>query len=302
MEKRNTPNVPLLNPSQFDDYIFADWKPLVSGFYDKFHIARVENYKNHLRIPLQPHRRSVFFFIFITKGLAVRSKGLTLYDVRQNHFFCLPANEITSLEGVDEDTEGFYCHFLPEIFNQPFIKTDVAKDFPFFQFTGEPLVQVQESERIVKLLEILEKEYSINDNERFDLIPMYLMALFSELKHLAQPAEQNNKNAATFITQRYKNALSEFIYEKKTVQEFSEYLAISPNHLHKCVKATIGKSAHELLEDMRILEAKVLLKQTNMSIGEIAFKLGRFDPSDFSRFFKSKTSMTPREYRQFEID
>jgi AraC family transcriptional activator of pobA len=302
MEKGNTSKIPLLNPSQFDDYIFADWKPMVSGFYDKFHIARVESYKTHMRIPLQPHRRSVYFFIFITKGLAVRSKGLTFYDVKPNHFFCLPANEITSLERVDEDTEGFYCHFLPEIFNQPFIKTDVAKDFPFFQFTGEPLVEVKEPERIVRLLEILEKEYKNNDNERFDLIPMYLMTLFSELKHLAQPIQQNTKNAATFITQRYKNALSEFIYEKKSVQEFSEYLSVSPNHLHKCVKATIGKSAHELLEDMRILEAKVLLKQTAMSIGEIAFKLGRFDPSDFSRFFKSKTNMTPRQYRQLRID
>ncbi|RYU94534.1 helix-turn-helix domain-containing protein [Emticicia agri] len=300
MEKRNTSPVPLLNPSQFDDYIFADWKPMVSGFYDKFHIARVESYKTHMRIPLQPHRRSVYFFIFITKGLAVRSKGLTFYEVKPNNFFCLPANEITSLETVDEDTEGFYCHFLPEIFNQPFIKADIAKDFPFFQFTGDPLVEVREQERIITLLEILEKEYGRNDNERFDLIPMYLMTLFSELKHLAPPAQQNAKNAATFITQRYKNALSEFIYEKKSVQEFSEYLSVSPNHLHKCVKATIGKSAHELLEDMRILEAKVLLKQTSMSIGEIAFKLGGFDPSDFSRFFKSKTNMTPRGYRQLK--
>lgn len=298
MEKRNTSPIPLLNPAQFDDYIFADWKPMVSGFYNKFHIARIENYKNHLRIPLRPHRRSVYFFIFITKGLAVRSKGLTFYDVRPNYFFCLPANEITSLQSMEEDTEGFYCHFLPEIFNQPFIKTDIAKDFPFFQYGGEPLVEVPAPGRIISILEILENEYRTNVNERFDLIPMYLMTLFSELKHLAQPAQQNTKNAAAFITQRYMNALSEFIYEKKTVQEFSEYLSVSPNHLHKCVKTTLGKSAHELLEDMRILEAKVLLKQTAISIGEIAFKLGRFDPSDFSRFFKSKTNTTPRQYRQ----
>jgi AraC-like DNA-binding protein len=300
MEKRNASPIPLLNPAQFDDYIFADWKPMVSGFYNKFHIARIENYKSHLRIPLQPHRRSVYFFIFITKGLAVRSKGLTFYDVRPNHFFCLPANEITSLQSLEEDTEGFYCHFLPEIFNQPFIKTDIAKDFPFFQYGGEPLVNVQEPGRIIRILEFLESEYRTNINERFDLIPMYLMTLFSELKYLAQPAQQNSKNAAAFITQRYMNALSEFIYEKKTVQEFSEYLSVSPNHLHKCVKATLGKSAHELLEDMRILEAKVLLKQTAISIGEIAFKLGRFDPSDFSRFFKSKTNITPRQYRQLQ--
>lgn len=300
MEKTNPSKIPLLNPSQFDDYIFADWKPSVSGFYDKFHIARVETYKDHLRIPMQPHRRSVYFFVFITKGSVIRSKGLSLYEIKSNSFFFLPSNVITSIEKADADAEGFYCHFSPDIFNQSFIKIDIARDLPFFQFTDEPLIYIQESERIVRILEILEKEYQVGDNKRFEMIPMYLMSLFLEIKHLAQPASQNAKNAATFITQRYKNALSEFIYEKKSVQEFSEYLSISPNHLHKCVKATIGKSAHELLEDMRILEAKVLLKQTSMSIGEIAFKLGRFDPSDFSRFFKSKTNFTPRQYRQLE--
>ena len=87
------------------------------------------------------------------------------------------------------------------------------------------------------------------------------------------------------------------IYEKKSVQEFADYLSVSPNHLNKSVKITTGKSAHELLEEMRILEAKVLLSQTELSIGEIAFRLGKVDPSDFSRFFRAKTHLTPKQYR-----
>jgi len=49
---------------------------------------------------------------------------------------------------------------------------------------------------------------------------------------------------------------------------------------------------------MRVLEAKVLLKQSNLSIADIAFKIGKLDPSDFSRFFKAETGKTPKEYRQ----
>ena len=107
-------------------------------------------------------------------------------------------------------------------------------------------------------------------------------------------------NAASNLTQRYKILLSEQIYNKKTVIEFAEILAVSPNHLHKCVKTTTGKSAHELLEEMRLLEAKVLLKQTSMRIAEVAFKIGGFEPSDFSRFFKSKTGISPKEYRNLQ--
>jgi AraC family transcriptional regulator, transcriptional activator of pobA len=289
--------IPILNPSQFDDYIFSNWQSPVDGFFDKFHIERIENYKNNLKLPLAPHRRSVYFFLFITKGKAIRSKGLTNYEIESNHFFFLPADQITTIEYVSDDVEGYYCHFNLDIFNQSILKIDLAKEFSFLQLTAEPLLKLIQTERILQLLEILFEENEKNQPNRFDLIPLYLITLFSELKYLSQPVEQSVNNASTYLTQRYKTALSELIYEKKSVQEFADYLSVTPNHLHKCVKATTGKSAHKLLEDMRILEAKVLLKQSRLSIGEIAFKIGKFEPSDFSRFFKSRTNISPKQYR-----
>ncbi len=289
--------IPILNPSQFDDYIFSNWQSPVDGFFDKFHIDRIENYKKNLKLPLAPHRRSVYFFVFITKGKAIRSKGLTNYEIETNQFFFLPADQITTFEYVSEDVEGFYCHFNPDIFNQSILKIDLAKEFSFLQLTTEPILKVVESERILQLLEILIHENEKNQANRFDIIPLYLLTLFLELKYLSQPVEQSAKNASTYLTQRYKTALTELIYEIKSVQEFADYLSVTPNHLHKCVKATTGKSAHELMDDMRILEAKVLLKQSKLNIGEIAFKIGKFDPSDFSRFFKSKTNISPKQYR-----
>ena len=50
------------------------------------------------------------------------------------------------------------------------------------------------------------------------------------------------------------------------------------------------------LDDMILLEVKASLKQTTLSISEIAFKIGKDDPSDFSKFFKTKTGLTPKEY------
>ena len=293
-----SPQVPLLNPSQFDAYIFQDWVPKVLEFYEKFHIAKIEDYKEHLKLPMPPHRRSVYFFIFITKGKIVRSKALTNYEITAGHFFFLPAHQITSLEYVSPDAEGYYCHFSPEIFNTNWIKASMNTDFPFFQLVGNPLVLVKNPERHLQLLQILETEYLNNLKERFNLISIYLLSLFAEVSLEVTSTPVQNNNAATILTQRYKNALSEFIYEKKTVLEFAEHLSVTTNHLHKCVKATTGKSAHQLLDEMRLLEAKVLLRQTTLSIGEIAFKIGQFDPSDFSRFFKSKTNMTPQQYRQ----
>lgn len=85
--------------------------------------------------------------------------------------------------------------------------------------------------------------------------------------------------------------------KKTKVNDFADYLSVTPNHLNKSVKSTTVKSAHKLLVEMRILEAKVLLIQSNLSIAEIAHKIGKMDQSDFTQFFKSKTQMTPKQYR-----
>lgn len=290
--------VPALQPSQFDDYIFQNWKPEVSGFYERFHIERIENYSQHLKLPLEPHRRSVYFFLFVTKGKAYRSKGLTEYEIKTNHFFFLPADQITALRAVSPDIEGFYCHFLPGIFNQQHLKTDLSKDFNFYSLSGYPVVPVNHIERYINILQILEKEYKDSNPKRFEIIPYYLLSLFKEVSLEHSEHRPPAHPAHIHLTTAYKDLLTVKIGEINSVKDFATLLEVTPNHLNKSVKLTTGKSAHALLDEMRMLEAKVLLKQTDLSIAEIAFKTGKSDPSDFSRFFKLNSGQSPREFRQ----
>ena len=287
--------IPTVKPSEFDDYLFANWKAPVTSLYENFHVSRIEDYKNHLKLPTPPHRRSVCFFLFITDGQVVRRKNLTKFELKRDSCFCLSADQITSIDFVSQDAAGFYMHFLPEIFNHPNLKVDLIKDFPFFSNWNEPHFEISDEKKIKNLFEILIKEH-LNENK--EVLPFYLMTLLSEIKNLAQINQNKKQDASSILTYKYKNALSEFIYSKKTVSEYADYLSVTPNHLLKCVKNTTGKTAHELLDEMRILESKVLLKQTDKSISEIADAIGKEDPSDFSRFFKLKTGQTPNQYRK----
>ena len=287
--------IPTVKPSEFDDYLFANWKAPVTSLYENFHVSRIEDYKNHLKLPTPPHRRSVYFFLFITNGQVVRRKDLTKFELKRDSCFCLSADQITSIDFVSQDATGFYMHFLPEIFNHPNLKVDLIKDFPFFSNWNEPHFEINDDKKIKNLFEMLIKEH-LNENK--EVLPFYLMTLLSEIKNLAQINQNKKQDASSILTYKYKNALSEFIYSKKTVSEYADYLSVTPNHLLKCVKNTTGKTAHELLDEMRILESKVLLKQTDKSIAEIADAIGKEDPSDFSRFFKLKTGQTPNQYRK----
>jgi AraC family transcriptional regulator, transcriptional activator of pobA len=294
--------IPIWALNEMTDYHFnkAQYAPPLKPFHHLFHINRLEDFRDKIQFPLPPHRKEVYDFLFVTQGSTRRSKALNPFDIERNMLFFLPAYQITNHEFMNEDTQGYYCHFNFDLFTNYLPQHNILRDFPFLQFIGNPVIGVDEQAKsfIINILERLEKECEKDSIDNFDIIMVYLLTLFTEAKRFYSPAVPFKKDTALMITQNFKDALSRHIYEKQRVTEYADMLAVSPNHLNKCVKKTIGQSAQDLLNEMIVLEAKVLLKQTDMQISEIAYKLSQQNHSDFSRFFKSKTGMTPKEYIQ----
>jgi AraC-like DNA-binding protein len=283
----------------------AHFHSYLTQAHEVFHINRIEDYIRLVKFPtqtdVQPFRLTVFNFMFLSKGTSSRSKGLIDYDFGENTFFFLPAYEITTHKFISKDAEGYYCHFNLDILTSEYKLKDLLADFPFLNFNCHPLMTVDQEmkeEIILPLLLRLETEYKKGEKCRYEILRAYLIALFTELRPFVTVTAATTQSSAYQITEQYKKALSRFIYEKQKVNDYADMLAVSPNHLNKCVKSITGQSAHDLLSEMVLLEAKVLLKQTNQSISEIAYQVGRNEVSDFVRFFKSKTGKSPGEYRK----
>jgi AraC-like DNA-binding protein len=96
-----------------------------------------------------------------------------------------------------------------------------------------------------------------------------LPKLLFELQPYSTQTERAKENADYRITQQFKNALVQHIYEKQSVSNYADLLAVTPDHLNNCVKAATGKTARDLLCDMVMMEAKALLRQTALSISEL---------------------------------
>ena len=298
-------SVPTLAPADLDKHHFnaqADWLPALSTDSSLFHFNRLETYRSHMTFPLSPHRKTVFDFIYLTKGHSIRTKGLDSYEFGANDFFFLPAYQITAHEWMSEDAEGYFCHFDAQIINRNFSKHDFSNEFPFFQFAGDPIVRTNvDFLPIVRpAFEKLESEYQENLPFKLDLVSFCLLAVFTELKRFTHTQAKIQENSALRITRLYKDALTQHIYQKQTVSEYADLLSVSPNHLNKCVKGATSKSAQDLLNDMILLEAKVLLRQSNLSISDIAYQITKQNPSDFTRFFRAKTGLTPKEYKKMD--
>jgi AraC family transcriptional activator of pobA len=291
---------PLL-PKEFLDFYFReDWKMKIGESYGLFHINRLEDAFPDIKFPLPPHRKTVYDFIFLSEGTSKRSKGLDEYEFSDNTFFFIPAFQITSHEFIHADSKGFFCSFDAQIFDDIFPHNTLFDDISFLQAFSEPTVKVNNEMKayIITILERLEKIYLNPQTIDLGLVSLLLATIFRELELVEQKQINIPKKAASTLTKKFKNLLSQHIYQTKKVTDYAEMLSISPDFLNRSVKAVTGKTAHDVLTDMIVLEAKVMLRQTDLSIGEIAFKLSETNPSDFIRLFKNKVGKTPKKYRQ----
>ena len=274
-----------------------EWLPTIfNSKYPDFHINKIEDIKDKKSFNVKPHRKKLHDFFFLTKGKSIRTKGLNSYAIEGPAIFFLPSYQITEHEMISEDAEGFYCYFSEELFDL-FPKTLLNDRYEFFQYQSNPVIQLNEN-AIIALKKIAERLYELYIKSEFNrsLCSIYLMAIFEEIKNISVTPIKVIKNSSYEITKRYKLALTKHIYEYHNVAEFAALLNVSPNYLNKCVKNAINKTAQDLLKEMLILEAKTMIKHSNLNISEIAVKLCDQTPSNFARFFKNQTGLSPKEY------
>lgn len=82
-----------------------------------------------------------------------------------------------------------------------------------------------------------------------------------------------------------------------SVKSLAEKLHVSPNYLSDLLKKETGMNTQDHIHTYLIEEAKNLLVGTDLSVSAMAYTLGFEYPQYFSRLFKSKTGMTPSEFR-----
>lgn len=86
--------------------------------------------------------------------------------------------------------------------------------------------------------------------------------------------------------------------EEVSLEEVAQALSVTPQYLSKLFRQETGRTFKEHLIDLRISEARRLLRETNLSAREISYSVGYNDPNYFVRLFKKVTGLTPKEYQR----
>lgn len=269
---------------------YYDPKEYAKKNINDFYIHGLSDDTYELKMPLPPHRQTNHSVILVTKGSIIASSGFDNYAVEQNTMIVIPAGQITSLSFMSGNIEGFYLHFSDDYLSHA--KVDLSKWLiqPVIKFANA------ESKHLIMLLKRMQK---LNENEaNADIIKLYLATLLAEMEQSSDFRPRINFPAHERLTMEFKSLLYFHITKEKSVSFYASELNVTPNHLNKSVKATLDRSASALIDEMLILEAKVLMQKNNLSVSEIAFEIGFEDISYFGRFFKKHTGFAPTEYRK----
>jgi transcriptional regulator GlxA family with amidase domain len=92
--------------------------------------------------------------------------------------------------------------------------------------------------------------------------------------------------------------MREHLAEPLRIEQISASVFLSPDHFSKVFAAVLGQSPNDYLRQMRIEEAKSLLRSTDMPITTVATTVGFNQPAYFTRVFRVLVGCTPREYRR----
>lgn len=88
------------------------------------------------------------------------------------------------------------------------------------------------------------------------------------------------------------------LFEQLSVKRVADAVNLSPSHFSRLFRSTTGFSPHEYIMLHRIDEAKALLQSTNLSVKEIAFRVGYRSEVNFITAFTDKTGSSPTQFRR----
>ncbi len=181
------------------------------------------------------------------------------------------------------------------------------KSYDFFQYAVNEALFLSDKEEktIVDILLNIEKEYQSNiDKFSQELIIAQVEMLLIYAERFYERQFLTRKKSNYELIERFEKALIDYFKSEKTsengiptVTSLAEQLNISPNYLGTLLRLHTKQNTQQHIQNKLLEIAKERLSTTNLSVSEIAYELGFEHPQSFSKLFKSKTNLTPLEFR-----
>jgi AraC-like DNA-binding protein len=255
-----------------------------------------------------------FYMIALKKGFAANFKiryGQQQFDFDEGVLSFIGPGQLVGfeLEGpIQGRPSGWMLLVHPDFFWNTSLANKI-RQYDFFDYAVNEALFLSEKEEITinQIIANIEQEYQSNiDQFSHNIIIGHLESLFNYSERFYQRQFLTRRVTNHQLLGKLEDAFQVY-FEKEiglpTVTYLAALLHVSPDYLSTMLKALTGLNTQQHIHQKLIEKAKAQLSTTNLSVSEIAYQLGFEHPQSFSKLFKTKTNLSPIEFRkafQFE--
>ncbi len=294
-----------LDISKLKSYIPMTQQVGVGDDFCMFNVKSVEQ----LRALEYPCRFEGLMMIYCGKGQVTLTVNLNEYGLDEGHLTIVSPEKIVKATCAC-DTETDEVSLIIVAMSQKFA-SEIHVDFKRLMNEALALkrangIVLSEEHRglledYFKLLaRVVTADNRFKDNTLTSLVSSmisFVAGVWSERMERLDEMESQSSSRSRMVFEQFIRLVGEYHTRYRNVGFYADKLCLTPKYLSKLIKASSGRSAPEWIDAFVILEAKNLLKYSDISIKEIVYRLNFPNQSVFYKFFKCRTGMTPSEYR-----
>lgn len=263
-----------------------------------FYCLRLKEHKGDIYKP--PFRRGFYFLALFTEAGNTKVVHGTTNESDLNSFLVFQSPELIYSFYRDSAAHGYLIYFKPECFS--FFKPDFNKAFPLFDLLHTNLFKFDHTyfQKLAPHFEEVFTTYERTSKDQHLEARIRLLALLCHLNEFTAERRKEIRLATPqqILLRKFVQLVNNHYIDKRTVQEYADLLAVTPNYLSQSIKAVTGKNALSYISERLTIEAKSLIRHTDFEIAEIAYQLNFSDPANFGRFFRKQEGMSPLEFRK----
>lgn len=252
-----------------------------------------------------PSRLNALIIGVGTEGETSLTSNLQEFRLKKDSLFIFSPKHILQVQSNNR----FKAHLIviaPDFLKR--INIDTKRMMPLFlQFGSLPCMELThaESQSLRSFISMVEQELKGSETDFSSEIvaaisPPMIYKVGDILTHyLTEHPEVDSPihNRAEEYFRQFTELLGEHYKHERSVGFYARQLCITPKYLTTLIKRISGKSVSEWIDNYVILEAKTLLKYSNMSVQEIAYYLNFPNQSFFGSYFKRNAGMSPSQYK-----
>lgn len=264
-----------------------------------FSIRLLDEHCQHaLSCPTPPVSSANHNFMFLMRGEVLIEANGVQHLVCANECIIIPADNTFSIRYF-KDCLGYMGGFSTDFLCTSPVMAGIYKGIAFVQAGGTRIIRFDHSRSgfVEVLLErVMAETLAVPQSD--DVIRANLNSFLVEIAAESEKGQARHDTLPNALSNRFMKMVFENGLNNMTAAEYAEKLNVSANHLNKTIKQNTGRPVTYWINESAMLAAKTMLKNTDLTMSEIAAQLGMMDQSYFARRFRQHERMSPTDYRK----